>query len=136
MPREIRDTQNYYEKLLRLIPSEIVAAYLVIIGIIPPNVPVWLNVVVTSILLLIIPFYLYRALDVKNKLQIITTTIAFIVWVYSFNGGIFNSFGLYKPWIASIILVLFTLIMPILIVEKKEVKVKKNNKTKPNSKRQ
>ena len=128
MPREIRDTQNYYEKLLRLIPSEIVAAYLVIIGIIPPNVPVWLNVVVTSILLLIIPFYLYRALNVKNKLQIITTTIAFIVWVYSFNGGIFNSFGLYKPWIASIILVLFTLIMPILIVEKKKNKLTKDNK--------
>lgn len=128
MPREIKDTQNYYEKLLRLIPSEIVAAYLVIIGIIPVNEPIWLNVAVTLILLLIIPFYLWRAQNVKNKNQIITTAIAFIIWVYSFNGGIFNSFGLYKPWIASIILVLFTLIMPILIVEKKEVKVKKNKK--------
>ncbi len=129
MAREIRTDQIYFDKLLKLIPSEIVAAYLVITGIIPYNAAKVGNIIVFMIILIIIPFYLWRVQDVKNKFQITATTIAFLVWVYSFNMGPFNSFGLYKPWIASIILILWTVIVPILVVPEKE-ELNKNKKYK------
>ena len=120
MPREIKTEQNYAEKLLRLIPSEIVATYLVIIGIIPASISKWGFLILSIIIIAIIPFYLWRIQNVRNKLQILTTAIAFIAWIYSLNGGPFYAFGLYKPWLASIILILWTLITPILIGPKKE----------------
>ncbi len=100
MAREIRTDQIYFDKLLKLMPSEIVAAYLVITGIIPYNAAKVGNIIVFMIILIIIPIYLWRAQDVKNKSQITATSIAFLVWVYSFNLGPFSSFGLYRPWIA------------------------------------
>ena len=126
MAREIRTDQNYYDKLLKLIPGEIVAAYLIITGIIPYSASKIGNIIVFLIILIIIPFYLWRAQNVKNKLQITVTTIAFLVWVYSFNIGPFSYLKLYKPWIASIILILWTVIVPILIVPEK-VELKKDN---------
>ncbi len=138
MAREINTGQNYVEKLLRLIPSEIVAAYLVISGIIPYNFSKWGFLIISVILLAIIPFYLWRILNVKNKLQIISTAIAFAIWMYSLNGGPFFAFGLYKSWLASIILIIWTLIMPIIIVpkdDKEEKEVKKNKTGNYNSKK-
>ncbi len=43
MAREIRIDQNYYDKLLKLIPSEIVAAYLIITGKITKKIKIFLT---------------------------------------------------------------------------------------------
>ncbi len=133
MYKEIKTDQNYTDKLLRLIPGEIVAAYLIITGIIPDKASIPGHIIILTIILIIIPFYLWRVQNVKNRLQIITTCIAFVIWVYSFNIGPFSYFGLYKPWIASIVLILWTVIMPILIIPEKEaqdINTDKKNKKK------
>jgi len=41
MAREIKVDQNYRDMLLKLIPSEIVAAYMVLAGIIPQDYAKW-----------------------------------------------------------------------------------------------
>ena len=112
MPREIKEAQNYKDRLLKLIPSEIVAAYLVLAGIIPLASAKWGTLIVSIILLILVPFYLWKIHNVTRASQIIVTSISFVVWVYSL-GGPFQFWNLYRAWIGSVILVLWTLIVPL-----------------------
>lgn len=114
MAREIKETQKYKDRLLKLIPSEIVAAYMVLSGIIPSDSAKWGTLIVFIALLVLVPFYLKRIQNVQRNSQLMVTAISFVVWVYSL-GGPFEVWGLYKPWIGSIILVLWTLTMPLVV---------------------
>ena len=114
MSREIRETQNYKDRLLKLIPSEIIAAYMVISGIIPEDSAQWGTLITSVILLILVPLYLRRTQNVQSTSQLIVTTISFAVWVYTI-GGPFKAWGLYQPWIGSVILVLWTLTMPLVV---------------------
>ena len=112
MAREIKSDQTYRSKLLKLIPSEIVAAYMVLKGIVPAESGKWGLFVVSLVLLIITPFYLSKFEKVKKASQVAFSSLSFIIWVYSI-GGPFVYWGLYEPWIASIALVLWTLIIPL-----------------------
>ena len=114
MAREIKVDQNYRDRLLKLIPSEIVAAYMVLAGIIPQDYAKWGLLIVSVILLVLVPFYLKLFQKVDRILQIIITTISFAVWVYSL-GGPFKEWGIYYAWLSSVILILWTLIVPIFV---------------------
>ena len=119
MAREIREDQNYRDRLLKLIPSEIVAAYLVLSGIIPREAKLG-TLIVSIILLVLVPFYLWRLHNVQRTSQLMITTISFVVWVYSLGGGPFAVWELYEPWIASVILVLWTLVIPLVVNPKSQ----------------
>jgi hypothetical protein len=114
MAREIKEVQNYQDRLLKLIPSEIVGAYMVLQGIIPADKAKWATTMVSGILLLFTPLYLNRIQKVNRPLQLGVTTLSFGVWVYSL-GGPFQYWGLYQAWLGSVILVLWTLLVPILV---------------------
>jgi hypothetical protein len=114
MAREIRKDQKYKDRLLKLIPSEIVAAYIVLAGIIPIASAKWGLLIVSVVLLILVPLYLWRIQDVKRLVQIVVTTISFVVWIYSI-GGPFLYWGIYEKWIASVVLILWTLIVPIVV---------------------
>lgn len=114
MPREIKPNQDYRGKLLKLIPSEIVAAYMALQGVVPENSAKWGLTIVAILLLLITPFYLRIVEKVKGKPQIVFSTLSFIVWIYSL-GGPFRYFDLYQPWIATIVLVLWTMLIPVFL---------------------
>jgi hypothetical protein len=119
MPREIKSTNEFRSKLLKLIPSEIVAAYMVLQGIIPEDSGKWGLIIVSLVLLIITPFYLSKFEKVKKASQIAFSTASFVIWVYTL-GGPFVFWGVYKPWIASIVLVLWTLIIPLFFGAKPE----------------
>ncbi|MGM0667978.1 MAG: hypothetical protein ACQETA_11710 [Bacteroidota bacterium] len=116
MARQIKQENNYRSRLLKLIPSEIVAAYLVIIGFIPEGYEhsKILLTAVTAILLIMIPFYLISFMSVKGPLQIIFTSMSFLVWVYSI-GGPFVYYGIHEAVIGSVLLVLWTLLIPFVV---------------------
>lgn len=120
MPREIKEAQNYKDRLLKLIPSEIVAAYMVLAGIIPLTSAKWGTLIVSIILLILVPLYLWKIHNVTRCSQITVTTISFVVWVYSL-GGPFQYWNVYKAWIGSIVLVLWTLIVPLVINPKPQM---------------
>jgi hypothetical protein len=115
MAREIKEDQKYKDRLLKLIPSEIVAAYLVLSRIIPEGSARWGTLIVSIVLLVLVPFYLWRMHDVRRTSQLIITMLSFVVWVYSLGGGPFEAWQLYQPWIASVILVLWTLVIPLVV---------------------
>jgi hypothetical protein len=119
MARQIKPAENYREKLLKLIPSEIVAAYMVLMGIIPaenPNSAKWWTLIISLVLLILTPFYLKRFERVANNIQVAFCSFSFIVWVYSLGGGgPFVHWNAYDPRIASIVLILWTLAIPLFV---------------------
>lgn len=120
---DVNKPDKYQDKLLKLIPSEIVGVYLTILGIIkgafgaitfndPSGIFIW---IVFIFLLIFTPFYLKYIMKVNKVLQIVMTTIAFIIWVLTI-GGPFSTLvcGNSKviPLIGAIVLPLFTLFIP------------------------
>jgi len=119
MTREIKANQEYLGRLLKLIPSEIIAAYLAIQGFIPAESAKWGLSIVTLVLLIITPFYLKSVQKVEKKSQIFVSTFSFLIWVYSL-GGPFVFWNIHQPWISSIILLLWTTFIPQFFKTKEE----------------
>ena len=112
MAREVKINQDYKSKLLKLIPSEIIAAYLVIEGIIPEERKLIGTLVVSVILLILVPFYLRKIYHVRRLGQHIFVMLAFLVWIYSL-GGPFRYWNIWEAWIGSSLLILYTLCIPL-----------------------
>jgi hypothetical protein len=117
---------TYRDKLLKLIPAEIVAAFLALKGVLDAAQNVegialiqWIVFVGLLIFTPLIFRYIYRVKDVK---QHVLTTLAFVVWVFTV-GGPFDQFFTgpdgeilpIKGIIASILLVFYTLAVPMLL---------------------
>jgi hypothetical protein len=118
MAREISSDERYQDKVVKLIPTEIIGAYLFIsteileISPASPSTPqdletkVWISVV-SVVLLALTPIYLRTLNGVTNVVQLTWTTISFLVWIYSL-GGPFVVWGWgYSPKVASSVLVLW-----------------------------
>ena len=116
--RKIDDSSSYGDKLFKLIPSEIVAAFMAINGFLAGDVEnnKWTLLVATVLLLALIPIYLQRIYKVYNVIQIVFTMGSYIVWIYSI-GGPFKNFNLYNAALASTILVFWTLLIPLIDFE-------------------
>ncbi len=103
MPREVNTTQAYADKIVKLVPTEIVGAYMVLAGIIgispaatsapADSLSEILIQVVFFALLILTPLYLWRISGVTNVVQLIVTTLAFILWIYTL-GGPFSVWGI------------------------------------------
>jgi hypothetical protein len=111
MAREIKQNQEYLGRLLKLIPSEIIAAYVAIQGFIPEDNAKWGLSIVSLVLLIITPFYLRTVQKVGKKSQIFVSTLSLVVWVYSM-GGPFVHWNIHQPWISSAVLLLWTTFIP------------------------
>ena len=124
MPREVNATQSYPDKVVKLVPTEIVGAYMVLAGIIgvsatSPSAPTdslskILIQVVFFVLLVLTPLYLWRISGVTNVVQLIVTTLAFILWIYTL-GGPFSVWGIYEPKVAALLLTLWSFIIPVIV---------------------
>ena len=114
MAREVAQTNHYKDRLLKLIPSEIVAAYLVIEGIIPSGAThgALVSLIAALVLLILIPFYLRKTMAVKRTGQILLTMVSFVIWIYSL-GGPFAHYDIHVGYVGSVLLVLWTLVMPL-----------------------
>lgn len=116
-------TMHYMEKVAKLIPSEVVGAYVALVGFIPlvrfKCLHIWLSIAAFVLCLCLTPIYLNRQAEPgrpKNR-HIIISSIAFVVWAYAVAGRITFS-NLYDPAIASIALVVFSLISGFIPLQK------------------
>jgi len=66
------------------------------------------------LLLILTPIYLRKVANVQNRSQLVVTTLSFVIWVYTL-GGPFVVWGLYYPLVASVLLVLWSLTIPLCI---------------------
>jgi len=134
MAREVNSTQPYSDKLVKLIPSEIIGAYMVLSNILGSTAgsmqasvkpfpvtdndlkPILLQVVF-FVLLILTPVYLKKISKVNNVAQLIVTTVSFIIWVYTL-GGPFIVWGIYYSLIGSVVLVLWSVVIPLFVPAK------------------
>jgi len=114
---------NYQSKLLKLIPTEVVAVFIFISGLIGNDIYdkkyLILKWAVFGFLFIINPFYLRFVSNVTNLKQLIICTLGFAVWFFSL-GNNFMTIGNdpdFSQMLGSVILALYTLIVPIFLQE-------------------
>jgi hypothetical protein len=131
MSREIKSVQqlqvqnvapnDFKDRLIKLIPAEIIAAYVTISGLIigfakhKPNADqsnlLWIIILV---LMILTPVYLMKVLGISKKGQILFSTIGFLIWAFATASPYTNDvLGFSIELITSLILILYTLLIPL-----------------------
>ena len=123
MTRTVNTADSYISRVLKHIPTEIVMAYITIDGVLRTsyNPNVWaerqtlqtLLWIVMAVLTVLTPFWLYRVMRVKRPKQLFISTLSVPVWLFAL-GGPFALQDWYQPAFGSLILPLYTLIIPII----------------------
>jgi hypothetical protein len=107
---------SFKDRLVKLIPSEIITAYVTIQGLISGYVGAGnketLMWVVFGALFVLTPIYLYFITDVRKWGQIIFTSIAFVIWVIAVGSPITTILDFPSVFIGSVLLVIYTLLIP------------------------
>jgi hypothetical protein len=112
-PAQVND---YKDRLVKLIPSEIITAYVTLKGLIygageqgNRQLLIW---IVFGILVVLNPLYLFYIMQVKKAGQIVFSSIAFVLWVMVIGGTFTTVLGFSAEYLGSILLVLYTLFIP------------------------
>jgi hypothetical protein len=111
------DFNSYLDRLMKMIPAEVIALYLVGSGLIPEGQAVGLVVWSVICLVGVILLRAYGTADsTENKptdwTHTIISAVAFVIWVYSM-GGPFALYNLYIAWIGSLLVLAYTFFVPI-----------------------
>jgi hypothetical protein len=112
------DIKLYLDRLLKMIPGEVISLYLVGMGFIPPDEQVAMIVWCLVCLAAVFVVQIYGTSDTDARLPpqwgaIFIAAVAFVIWVYSL-GGPFAAFGIHKPWVGSLLVLGWTFFVPIL----------------------
>ena len=108
---------KYLERLIKLIPSEVIAFYLVGKGLLPPGKKsVWVGwTIVCFIAVIVVRASTTRAREDRSNVQwtaVIIASISFIIWIYSL-GDVFTLYkNLHEPYIASLLVLTWTFFLP------------------------
>lgn len=111
MARQVKQENGYMSVLLKLIPTEMVAAYIFILNVVSTSDRKYGMLVVVVMLLVFTPFFLKKVHKVKSVSQIVISTLSFAIWTYAV-GSPFAEWGLHVPWIASAVLFVWTTLVP------------------------
>ncbi len=106
----------YLDRLLKLIPAEVLSLYLVGFGVIPKESAtaalVWAVFCLFAVGLVKGYGTSDRAHNLKpDWIHVTLSMIAFIIWIYSM-GGPFVSWGWHVPYISSLLILAFTFVVP------------------------
>lgn len=121
-PPGSKDSDSYFEKLIKYIPADIVAAYVAIAGILQENgnQPLWLTWGVFATLLGLTPLYICfikthpKGITSAKCFHWVTSCLAFTIWVFALGGPFAATFDWYRPYFGSVALILTTLLLPAL----------------------
>ena len=114
MSREITTNSEYAERLAKIIPSELIAAFIAVDGIlnaIPEQKTILLSIVCV-ILAILVPIHLRLVSGVRNPVQLFVSTVSFAVWVFSI-GGPFGATEWYRSAMGATALIVWTVIIPL-----------------------
>jgi uncharacterized membrane protein YdfJ with MMPL/SSD domain len=107
---------DYKDRLVKLIPSEIITAYVTLKGLINGageqgnrQLLIW---IVFGILVILNPLYLFYVTQVKKAGQIVFSSLAFVLWVMVIGGTFTTVLGFSSEYLGSIMLVIYTLFIP------------------------
>ena len=102
---------EYGDRLIKYIPSEVIALYLTVAGMIsvaPEGIPkdslAWFS---AGFLWLMTPVYLWRIQNVKKISTLLIAFVSFLIWVFTL-GGPFTQLSWYSPFYGTLILPIYT----------------------------
>jgi hypothetical protein len=107
---------GYYERLLKLIPAEVVGLYLIGVGIIPSGVRIGLAAWAAACLALVVLVRAGATRDPGASLgpqwaAVVVAAVSFVVWVYAL-GGPFAAYHIAIPWVGSLAVLVWTFVVP------------------------
>jgi hypothetical protein len=112
------NTDQYSAKLLKLIPSEVTAAYLSINSMVSVQQGFDSTIISALVILTIMcPLYLWKLQGVRSYLQIVFTTAAFPLWALNISAPR-DDFLTSNSQLLGVILILATLVIPLLPTDK------------------
>lgn len=109
--------REYLERLLKMIPGEVLGLYMIGSGFIPEKqvvgLVVWSGICLASVVVIRI----YGTADPQNglpsqKVPVFVSAIAFLIWLY-WLGGPFGKLGIQIPWVGSLAVLLWSFVIPI-----------------------
>ena len=109
--------KGYLERLVKMIPAEVVGLYLIGSGFIPEGERVGLLVWSIVCLIAVVVVRAYGTADPeKNQTPqwslVFISSGAFVIWLYSL-GGPFKLYDLHVPYIGSLLVLAWTFFVPI-----------------------
>lgn len=127
MGRRIKEDDTYYNSLLKLIPSEVVATYIAVQTFLI-DTDFTINFIITLVFLGATPLWLYRFTNIREKglstqeiLQLLVSTGSMLIWIFAL-GGPFTFFDFYTDnarYLVPLVMILWTaLIAPIVLGKK------------------
>jgi len=122
MGRSIQQENSFLQVLLKLIPSEVIAVFIFIQGVMPPALLP--HLVVAALLVAITPVYLNRVSHVASRAQLVVSTLSLVIWIYAIGTGPlrFVPPPYYEPWHGAVALAVWTLVPPIFLTPREESK--------------
>jgi hypothetical protein len=112
------DLDGYFDRLVKYIPADIVAAWIAVIGLVataqdvPKTTILWVAFVIGVILT---GGWTYKQTGKPAaKTQILISSCSFVVWVFAL-GEPFASMSFYRPLYGSLLLILYSLVVGFLI---------------------
>ncbi|MBN1220122.1 MAG: hypothetical protein JXM69_14435 [Anaerolineae bacterium] len=110
---------SYMDRLLKMIPAEVVSLYVVGIGIIPTGHVTYHTIWAIICFIGLFAVRIWGTADLGRNLppdwtHITISAIAFVIWVYSLGSlGIFGVWGLADPVIGSLLILVWTFFVPL-----------------------
>jgi len=112
------DPGSYLDRLLKLIPTEVIAVYLVGIGILnQSNAPN--GAYVGWAIFCLICVVVVRTIGTKppngrmDVVAVVIACISFVIWVYSMSDGPFSKYDhFYQAWLSSLLILGWTFLVP------------------------
>jgi hypothetical protein len=111
--------REYFERLIKMIPADVVGLYLVGSGFIPREKREILAIWTAVCLFGVIAVRIWGTADPDPQRPeppqwpvVGISSVAFVIWVYSM-GGVFAAYGLAEPYIGSLLVLAWTFFVPI-----------------------
>jgi hypothetical protein len=109
--------QSYLDRLMKMIPAEVIGLYLVGGGIIPAGQAIALIIWTVVCLIAVVVVRIYGTYDPTKQHpldwpHIVISSVAFLIWIYTI-GGPFAAYGLTIPWVGSLLVLVWTFFTPI-----------------------
>jgi hypothetical protein len=116
--RADQEIREYLERLIRLIPGEVVGLYLLGSGFIPQQYPIALVGWSAFCLVCVFVVRIYGTSDPANHKRpqwgaVFISAGAFVIWLYTL-GGAFAAYELHLPWLGSLLVFGYTFLVPYL----------------------
>jgi hypothetical protein len=121
-PDHLPVVDNYRDRLMKYIPADIIAIYLTLTGLLkmadPNKTPVLLvGWIIFAVIVLVSVPWQRRVVKVEKWKQVGIGTLAFVFWAISLGDPFTTSWAAwYQPLYGSMLLVLYTFLIPLLEV--------------------